>query len=518
MNYLFSFFLFLFSIVNISYADTTSSFSDNFSTDTTSGYTVELLHNDAGTFTYDSVNQHARVLTPRTNSLQFSRDLAVSTEGSFSIDFLPVQTYGYGGKIILRLSQDDNNYYEIYNTDGYGPGHIVKVVNGIEVDNISFTSEYSQNINYSIIVSFTPFATTVQAFGESLTMNSDTTAVAVSSFSVWSAQQDSFYDNIVYTTSSSIPLRLVSPLTGHIQTGSTIIAKATAVNLESGWGVKFILDDEDTVIIDNTEPYEADFGSLSRGEHSIDAYIVDGSGKVQSGAENHDSVDHIGTGGDILVAMGDSITEGYADDDPSDDISADGRNIGGGYEPILNDLLTSEKGYPHSIINEGVGSEVSAGGLSRLQAVLDKHPEATTYLLMYGTNDARTDLNVDPEVFRDNMQQMIDKIKTTGKMPLLAKIPRVLGECTACIPYYQKNPIVDPEDGARNVNIREYNVVIDELATANSIAITPPEFYTYFKDTYGDTYSSTEQDGYADNLHPDGLGYKEMAELWSGML
>jgi hypothetical protein len=54
------------------------------------------------------------------------------------------------------------------------------------------------------------------------------------------------------------------------------------------------------------------------------------------------------------VAIGDSITFGEGDDDPSDDISQDGRNSGGGYEPILNDRLTDMTGgVPHTIVNEG---------------------------------------------------------------------------------------------------------------------------------------------------------------------
>jgi len=56
------------------------------------------------------------------------------------------------------------------------------------------------------------------------------------------------------------------------------------------------------------------------------------------------------------VAFGDSITMGggsNGDDYTPDDTSLDGRNTGGGYEPILNNLLTSATGIPHSIINEG---------------------------------------------------------------------------------------------------------------------------------------------------------------------
>ncbi len=150
---------------------------------------------------------------------------------------------------------------------------------------------------------------------------------------------------------------------------------------------KFILDGG-TETIDHTVPYEADFNNVNQGEHTIDTYIIDNSGTEQSGEDNHDNVHHIGTGGDILITIGDSITEGRGDDDSSDNTSVDGRNTGGGFEPILNNLLTLEKGYPHSIYSEGLGGELSRGGLLRLPSIIDKYPDATAYLVMHGTNDA----------------------------------------------------------------------------------------------------------------------------------
>jgi len=323
------------------------------------------------------------------------------------------------------------------------------------------------------------------------------------------------------------PIQIISPLTRYIETENNLTVRASAVISQSGWGIKFILDGG-IEIIDDTVPYEVDFNNVSQGEHTIDAYVVDDSDVVQTGEENHDKVHHIGTGGEIFVAMGDSITQGDSDDDCSDstskfcldNTSTDGRNTGGGFGPILNNLLTAENGKPHNIINEGIGGERSVGGKNRIVDVLTKYPKATTYLLLYGTNDAwvpEPDGN-DPENFRDNMQSMIDAIKAEGKTPVLAKIPRVQGNCYACTPYYKESPVVDPEDGDRNINIRSYNVVIGELASDNGISVLPPEFYTYFKDTYGDSYDETIADGYGDNLHPDGMGYNAMAELWRDAL
>jgi lysophospholipase L1-like esterase len=59
--------------------------------------------------------------------------------------------------------------------------------------------------------------------------------------------------------------------------------------------------------------------------------------------------------------------------------------------------------------------------------------------------------------------------------------------------------------------IQQYNEVIDELCAANTgIMVNPPDFYSYFAQHYADEY--------ADNIHPNGEGYKSMAQIWSNAL
>jgi lysophospholipase L1-like esterase len=55
----------------------------------------------------------------------------------------------------------------------------------------------------------------------------------------------------------------------------------------------------------------------------------------------------------------------------------------------------------------------------------------------------------------------------------------------------------------------DYNVAIDELVILNNILVTPPDFYNYFR---------THQNEFSDNLHPNGVGYQSMAELWFSVL
>ena len=106
------------------------------------------------------------------------------------------------------------------------------------------------------------------------------------------------------------------------------------------------------------------------------------------------------------------------------------------------------------------------------------------------------------------MQRIIDAINAAGKEVCLAKMPITLGDSTYTLPY------VDPDSGERNVLIKEYNDVIDELKNIalNNISITPPDFYSLFnEDVSGGKRYDFE---YSDNLHPNGEGYRSIADGW----
>lgn len=224
-----------------------------------------------------------------------------------------------------------------------------------------------------------------------------------------------------------------------------------------------------------------------------------------------------------LITMGDSITAGVGDDIAADDTSHDGKNNGGGFQPILNDLLTEYKnGLPHDIVNEGIAGDTSADGLAYIPTALNLYPDAKKYLLMYGTNDARPSLPVPsgkglnpgdpgyPGTYKDNMQQIIDAINNAGKKVCLAKPPIALGDSADGAKY------ADPDTGARSVLIKEYNEVIDEFKNdpSNNITVTPPDFYNFFKEIDPGTGNPRYEDQYSDNIHPDGVGYQSMADLW----
>jgi lysophospholipase L1-like esterase len=149
-------------------------------------------------------------------------------------------------------------------------------------------------------------------------------------------------------------------------------------------------------------------------------------------------------------------------------------------------------------------------GRNTVQDILNRHPQSERFLILYGTNDAGALPAVPSGLveseyvgsFKDNMQQIIDAVNQAGKEACIAEVPVQLADCSTC-DWYE-----NPSEGARNEIVREYNEVIDELKSdpGNNINVEPPDFYTYYLNHY-------EQE-YANWLHPNGLGYRSMADLW----
>ncbi len=301
-------------------------------------------------------------------------------------------------------------------------------------------------------------------------------------------------------------VRLLEPKTDDLQSQPGLSARAAAClnpALHAGWGVQFRLNGTVSEI-DTIAPYSAEFAGAGLTNHLVEARIVDEFGVLVDGPYTVDVATDVGVG-DYLVAIGDSITAGFGDTIASDNVSTDGRNWHGGFTPILSDALSTARGYPVLVQMEAIPGYRSAQGLARLPLVLERHPESQTYLLLYGTNDSGGSLPVPsglglspgdtgyPGSFKANMQQMIDLIGSHaggGKQAYLAKIP------------YSKTTSLNP-------TIQQYNLVIDELAAQNAIAVTPPDFYSFFQ---------ANQSQYTDTLHPNGVGYQSMSTLWFNSL
>ena len=504
-------------------------FSDDFSIDSRGQYVVEntWTQGGVGQLLYDSAVKRLQVNTGDNIGLAFSRSLpGAFTEGVYGMDFLPKVKYPTGGEVILRLEQDASNYYQIRNTDGYGAGEVEKVVGSQVVEQARFGSAYSQNTNYRIEVTFSPGAVLVEAFGSQVVLEQNSTVLVVKRFEVELRQQRGYIDNIFFSADGPY-LRLLSPINYYLQQTDDLSVSAFATASSQVSGVKFVLreDDQNNPVtigqyVDQTKPYGHIFYNLKKGEYAVEATLIDSNGQEIQNQFAIDIAAPVGIG-DYYVAVGDSITAAGSDGLASDNVSLDGRNKGGGYPPILNNKLTSFRGYPHTVVNEGINGERSGDGLARISSVLDRHPRSKYILILYGTNDSGgsrppVPSGLDPNgnllspsdplyasTFLDNMQQIINKIKSRGKMPVLAKVPILFGECSYC----EKFP--NPDTASRNLRIQQYNRVIDGLVIRNNLPDVPPDFYNYYR---------SHPEEFADNLHPSGIGYQSMSRLWFNSL
>ncbi|MHB0913094.1 MAG: SGNH/GDSL hydrolase family protein [Armatimonadota bacterium] len=288
----------------------------------------------------------------------------------------------------------------------------------------------------------------------------------------------------------------------HVNGMANIAVSATAEAVPAGGSVELILDDgkAEEVSAAVSAPYTHTFVGVSLGEHTVDAYILDSSGNVLA----HDNRSPVGVG-DIVVAVGDSITAGDNDNIFTDNWSADGRTgpytnpargwVYGGFEPILADLLTQAKGYPSKVVNAGVPSTKSIDGVSTIGSVIAQNPTARTWLVAYGTNDANQ--GVSANTYRANLQNITTQIKTAIPDAEIY-FPKV---------FYWTQPVVlqyhdRVGDLIRNNDNCYWGADLDTLFRANHT------LYDHLTNQAG-TWLDTET-----VHHPNGVGCQVMALLW----
>jgi lysophospholipase L1-like esterase len=306
----------------------------------------------------------------------------------------------------------------------------------------------------------------------------------------------------------------------YIQTSSTlsVAASVSGTYLPAGGGVKFVLNEGESnqdVKYDMTSPFTGSFTGVAKGNYTLDAYVVDSSQVVVAGSGRHAELTNVGIG-DIITAIGDSITEGEYGvdagttsiaswlDAPAGTTSADNRNYPQ-YGPYitrykeswmsdLNDELADFYDYPVFIMNEGygglqTGSYISYMGqadwISRQTAL---HPNR--WLIHLGVNDAGTG-NQSASTVQTNLQTIINTLENsysaTGSQILLAR------------PSYGTS-------SEYTTRLPAYLPIIDSLVSSNALT-AGPDFYTYFSNHNAGLYSDT--------VHPNSAGMVQMARLWA---
>lgn len=158
-----------------------------------------------------------------------------------------------------------------------------------------------------------------------------------------------------------------------------------------------------------------------------------------------------------ILAFGDSLTYGY-NAKPAESYPA---------------VLSTITGL--NVINAGIPAETSQEGLKRLPQLL-KDPSIKLMILCFGGNDMMQQISMD--VLKNNLKTMIQMTKEKGIDVLLISVPNFT--------LFGLSPLSLYEEVAKEENIPLLSGLLAEILSDHSLK--------------------------SDQIHPNALGYRQMAE------
>lgn len=182
------------------------------------------------------------------------------------------------------------------------------------------------------------------------------------------------------------------------------------------------------------------------------------------------SKDEINTEEKVVLFFGNSLTAGLGVDPQEAFVGLLGKKM-------------KELGLPYNAVNSGVSGETTAGGLGRINWILEQYDPAV-FVLELGGNDALR--GVDPAASYKNLQGIIDEVKK--KYP---EIPFVLAGMEA-----------PPNMGETFRN--SFRKIYRDLAKKNDLLLIP-----FLLEGVGGVASLNQKDG----IHPTAEGHKVVAEV-----
>jgi lysophospholipase L1-like esterase len=178
-----------------------------------------------------------------------------------------------------------------------------------------------------------------------------------------------------------------------------------------------------------------------------------------------------------IIGFGDSITSGR----PYYDIVGGGRQGYGGYEPVLEQLLSDAMRESY-VYNWGYGGEDTRVGVNRIESVLNSQ-ESDYVLIMEGTNDQWYGISVVTTAF--NLGKMIDKCRAWGTIPILGNLTPADRDTSNQIPNIYNPAIADVAQQKDAIFVDHYSAVVDQW-----------------------------HELHWDSVHPNLEGYEEIAKTW----
>ena len=178
------------------------------------------------------------------------------------------------------------------------------------------------------------------------------------------------------------------------------------------------------------------------------------------------------TGEETILFFGDSITAGY------------GLEEGRAFPALIQQRIDS-LGLPYKVVNSGLSGETSAGGLRRIDWVLQQ--DVDIFVLELGGNDGLR--GIDPQSTRENLQGIIDRVEATYPDALI-------------ILTGMESP---PNMGESYTS--EFRSIYGELAEANDVVFLP----FILEGVAGDPDLNLP-----DGIHPTAEGHQILAEnVWN---
>ena len=139
--------------------------------------------------------------------------------------------------------------------------------------------------------------------------------------------------------------------------------------------------------------------------------------------------------------------------------------------------------YP-AMIDGGIGGETASNGAAHVDDWLARNPDMHFFAVGYGSNDSAGD-NADTSGFRASMETIVRRLKSAGRVPILATIPYA-------------------SDG-QHAHVPDFNLVVEEIRVESSLP-KGPDLYTWF---------AAHPDELRDGLHPNDRGIASINRLWA---
>lgn len=334
------------------------------------------------------------------------------------------------------------------------------------------------------------------------------------------------FDNVSIAPSSTDPeIVIASPVADFVIPGGprniNIVAIARNVPATTGSVTMEFIGGAACGAVTETRPGEYTASCTNRpvGNHLVRAFIRDNGGEIDRDSNEDVYLGSDGVG-DRWDAIGDSLTLGLYDNFARDNLNlTDRKTISTrGWTGPLSDMLTTTRGQPNLVGNEGISGDRSwEARILRLSSILERNsvPKSNRALVLLGTNDSNATNPVASglgcvgaacdNTYKGFMMDIVQQLQGAGRDTVYVGIlPPVFGDSTNTVYAAQLDP-----GNARQQNVIEYNQVITtELSTMPNVVLGP-DLFNCFLTAGNDRFSLFE-----DSLHMNSLGYAMVAALW----